>query len=227
MRYGIGDDVDAGHEGAGRVVGHPVGGGVVDEVAGGAAQAEQLGLGLSPVADGGRVLVAVGVDLAGAHDYVTPTRPDDIEYVAVRHPGLDEPLGIVVAHRDRVGGQYRHGVSHHHGRFEGGAGQAPTDDRRGPDRVAEDLAVSPEGFGDGHCTDLIASCWSVDLVAPVDVFVHVRPLPPWRRAAQGTRHGWEPPATAPRRPARPRGPGRWPRRPSERLHRGRSRVDTR
>jgi len=150
---------------------------VVDQVARRSPQAQELSLGSSPITNGRQVLVAVGVDLAGTHDYVTPTRPDDIEYVAIGHPSLDEALGIVVTHRERVGGQYRHGVSHHHGRFEGGSGQAPADDRRGPDRVAEDLAVSPEGFGDGHCTDLIAGRWSVDRVAPVHVFVHVRPLP--------------------------------------------------
>ena len=146
--------VDGLDEAAESVVGHPVAGGVVDEVAGGSPQAEQLRLRPAPVADGGDVLVAVAVDLGGAHHDVAPTRPDDVEDGPVRDVALDHPGRVGDADRQRVRGKDRHRVGHHHVGCEGRLREATADDRAGADGVDEDVAVAAETLGDGDDTDV-------------------------------------------------------------------------
>jgi hypothetical protein len=127
---------------------------VADGVARRTPQAEQLHLGLGQVApDGGEVHVAVPVDLGGAHDHVAAARPDDVEHAAVGVPGLEDlalgPLEGLV-----VGDERGLAVGHHEVGLEGGPGEAAADHGDGADGVGQDLAVAPEGLGDGHGADV-------------------------------------------------------------------------
>jgi hypothetical protein len=131
------------------VIAHEVAGGVTDRVARRPAEAQQLGLGLVPVADGGQVLVAVAVDLAGAHHHVALPVPEQLKHAAVGIPVLDDAVGVGPSDRGRVGGQGGQPVGDRQVGLEGGPRQAAADQRHVADRVAEDLAVAPERFGDG------------------------------------------------------------------------------
>ena len=128
---------------------------VVDGIARCAPQAEQLGLGLAPIADGCEVLIAPHVDLAGAHDDVTLARPHDVEDGAIGRIALDDLLARRHSDRNRVGHQRGDRVGHHQVGFERGARQTSADDRHGADRVAQDLAVAAKGFGHGNAADFV------------------------------------------------------------------------
>src|SRR5207344_707291 len=83
------DDVDLLDDDAGRVLRDPVRRAVVDRVARRAAGAQELPLRSGEVTDGGDVLVAVLVDLGGAHHHVPLAVGDDVEDASEWNPALD------------------------------------------------------------------------------------------------------------------------------------------
>src|SRR5690606_38547540 len=115
--------------------------------------AEQLHRGPRVVADRGQVLVAVAVELAGAHHDVAPAGPHPVEHRSVRVPVLEDPvLGgderrVVVDEGGLAVGDAQVGL-------ERGPGQASGDHRDRADRVGEDLAVAPEALGERDDADL-------------------------------------------------------------------------
>ena len=122
---------------SGEWFGHPVDRRVVDRVARRAAEAEQLRLRRVRVgADGGDVLVAVPVDLGGAHHHVAPAAPHHVEHAPVRVVGLDDPV-VGAGARLVVGDEHRLAVGHHQVGLEGGAGQPAADHRDRADRVGQ------------------------------------------------------------------------------------------
>ena len=142
------DRVDALAQHRRAVVRHPVGGRVVDRVAGRAPVAQQLHLRLPVVADGGEVLVAVLVDLGAAHHDVATAVPHPAEHLPIRVEVLDD-LAFGPLERLVVGDEPSLPVRHGEVGLEGGAGQASPDHRDGPDRVGQDLAVAAEALGHG------------------------------------------------------------------------------
>src|SRR5579884_3968187 len=72
-----------------RVVAHPVARGVIDGVAGRAAHTEHLPLGLLQWPERRDVLIAVAVNLVGAHHHMPPPPRQCLEYTAKWHPTLD------------------------------------------------------------------------------------------------------------------------------------------
>jgi hypothetical protein len=137
---------------------------VVDGVAGSAPEAEELGLGLVPVADAGEVLVAVLVDLAAAHHHVATPVPQHREHLRVRVPRLDDlvqhesaVLGAVRvdARGDHRRREHAEAVGHHQVRLEGLPGEASADHRDGADRVAEPFAITAEALGHRDHADLV------------------------------------------------------------------------
>src|SRR4051812_17752882 len=98
-RADAGDDVHLLDERAGAVLGHPVARAVVDGVAGGATGTQELALRLGEVTDRGDVLVAVPVDLRGAHHHVPLAVRDDVEHAAEGDPALDH-VGLLTQRRD-------------------------------------------------------------------------------------------------------------------------------
>jgi len=146
------------------VVGHPVRGDVVDGVAGCAAVAEQLHLGLGVGADGGDVLVAVAIDLGGAHHHVPTAVPHPAEHLSVGVEVLDDraarPLeGFVVG--DEAGLAVGHGQVG----LKGGPGEPATDHRDGADRVGQDLAIAAEALRDRDCAHISAVNELIELTA--------------------------------------------------------------
>jgi hypothetical protein len=121
----------------------------------GATHAEQLRLRLARITDGGEVLVAVAVDLAGTHDHVATAAPHHVEDRPERDVALDHALGVHRTDRDRVRHEHRDGVGHHQVRFERLAGQPAAAHRHHTDRVAQDLAVAAERLGDRRDTHLV------------------------------------------------------------------------
>jgi hypothetical protein len=114
------------------------------------AHAEQLRGRLPGVADEGEVLVAVRVDLARAHDDVTPARPHHVEHRSVRVVARHDLLGRVDSNRQDVLDEQRFAVGHHQRRLERRLGQAATDGGQRADRVGEDLAVAAEALGERY-----------------------------------------------------------------------------
>ena len=162
------DDVDRGHERARVVVGDPVGGGVVDRVARCPAHPDELGLGLGVVADGGDVLVAELVDLAGHHHDVAPSGPDDGEDRLVGHVGLAHEFGGLGGEGGDAVDQRRLAVGEDEVRGEGRLGQPGAEGRDRAEGAGHDLAIAAPGLGAGdradvcsgdvaHCSDLQVS----------------------------------------------------------------------
>src|SRR5262249_56760297 len=85
------DHVDPVDQDAPSVPRQPVAHWMVQRVAGSTANAEQLSLGPSPVADTGDVLVAELVQLRGTHHHVPPARRQHREDLAERQPALGHP----------------------------------------------------------------------------------------------------------------------------------------
>ena len=142
-----GDDVDLLDHDARGVLRHPVGRPVVDGVARGAAHAEELAVGLVPRADGGDVLVAVPVDLGGAHHHVPLAVGDHgLQHEPERHPALGDVGGLA----ERRGAAQDPGlaVGQHQLRVRGVLGQPGAQRGEQAHRAAHDLAVVGEAVRD-------------------------------------------------------------------------------
>ena len=128
---------------------------MIDQVAGCAAHAEQLGLRLAiVVADGCEVLVAIAIDLGGSHDDMALARPDLIKDRAERHVRLDDGIGRVAAERKISLDRIRNRVGEHQIGLERGSGEATGNHRHGAHRVAQHLTVATERLGEGDDADL-------------------------------------------------------------------------
>src|SRR6195952_1662052 len=142
-----GDDVDLLDEDARGVLGHPVGRLVVHRVARRPADPEKLPLRLLPWADRGDVLVALAIDLGGAHHHVAlAVGHDGLEHEPERHPTLDDVLG------DPQWGSAlqdaRLTVGDHQQRVGGVLGQPCAQGRQQAHRAGHHLAVVGEAVGD-------------------------------------------------------------------------------
>ncbi len=125
------------------VLGDEVARRVVDGVARGAAHTEHLTRRLLKRAEGGEVLVAVAIELIGAHDYVATARSDDVEHLAERHPSFDGALrsdcrGVLENEGFTIGDQQ---VG-----FGGEPSQASADGGRRRHRAGHDFACTGEDF---------------------------------------------------------------------------------
>ena len=83
------DHIDLFNEDPFVVVGHPIAGGVVDGVARRPTHPQKLGFGFLPITDAGDVLVAVAVELTGAHQHMAASVPKGIKNTAKGHPPFD------------------------------------------------------------------------------------------------------------------------------------------
>ena len=148
-----------------------------------AAEAEQLHLRPAVVgADGGEVLVAERVELAGAHDHVAPTAPSDVEHRPVGVVGLDR-RAAGPGEGGVVGDQRGLAVRHHQVGLERGAGRGARrssgpcrsgwrgsprrrgSSRRSPRRRPRRGSPSPVPGGTGRDELLVRGLGDVDVAA--------------------------------------------------------------
>src|SRR5690606_26714073 len=95
-------DIDRLDEDVLRMPRHPIARRMVDRVARSTADAEELDLRLLEIADAADVLVAVAIDLGGAHHHMALPPPEHIENLAEGDPALDDLIGIRHTVRSRV-----------------------------------------------------------------------------------------------------------------------------
>ena len=142
------------------VVSDPVAGGVVDGVARRASHAEHLAGRVLQGPERRQVLVAVPVDLVGAHHDVASAPGQRLENPAERHPALDRAGR---ADRGRVGQQSGLAVGEQDVGGERQPGQPGADRHHGRHRADHDLTGVAEQFGAGDGTNL---CAITEITAP-------------------------------------------------------------
>ena len=150
-----GHDIDRVTEHPLGVIAHPVAGGVVDRVAGCAPDPEHLAGGMLQRSERRQVLVAVTVDLVGAHHHMASAPGQCLEHPPEGHPALDR-RGC--SDGGGVGDEPRLAVGQQDVGGEGQPSQPGADRHDGGHRADHDLAGVTEQFGTGDCAHLGAGC---------------------------------------------------------------------